>query len=98
MSDAEIKTTTCYLLIGDANGALDVAMRAQNGKITELSIQPQSGFGEMVWRIVAQMLIDAPLEFHALKERAEQMHTAKLIPDELDLTPLVRALVNLGKE
>ncbi len=94
----ETKTTICYLLIGDADGALDVTMRAQDGKIAELNIQPQEGFGGMVWRVIAQMFIDAPLEFHALKERVERMHTAQLIPDELNLTPLVRTLVNLGKE
>ncbi|MBI4786400.1 MAG: hypothetical protein HY782_05070 [Chloroflexi bacterium] len=94
----ELKTTTCYLLVGGADGALDVALRASDGKIAELSIASKSGFGGMIWQIVAQMLTGAPLETDALNERIARMAKSGLLPEELNLDPLVKTLVKLGRE
>ncbi len=92
------KTATCYLLVGGADGALDVSLDASNGRIVELDLNAPSGFGGMIWRIVAQMLGDAPLEAEALNERIARMTKSGLLPEELNLDPLVRTLVKLGKE
>ena len=94
----ELKTTTCYLLIGGADGALHVGLRASDGKIAELSIASKTGFGGMIWQVVAQMLKDAPLETEALNERIARMAKSGLLPEELNLDPLVRTLVKLGRE
>ncbi len=51
----------------------------------------------MIWQVVAQMLIDAPLEPTALNERISKMLKSGLIPEELELEPLVKTLVKLGK-
>ncbi len=93
----EAKTTTCYLLVGGADGALNVSMRPSAGRIAELAITAPSGFGGMIWAIVAQMLIDAPLETEALNERIARMTRSGLLPEELNLDPLIRTLVRLGQ-
>ncbi|MDE3091081.1 MAG: hypothetical protein KGJ80_17035 [Chloroflexota bacterium] len=97
MSD-EFKSATCYLLLGGADGALDVTLRSEEGKIAELNIQSKSGFGGMVWELLAKMLVGAPLEKTALNQRITQMTATGLLPNELNLHPLVNALVNLGKQ
>ncbi len=96
MSD-EFKTATCFLLVGGADGALDVTLRAADGKIATLKIESKTGFGGMIWRIVAQMLLDAPLTTEALNERIAKMSKSGLIPEELELDPLVKTLVRLGE-
>ncbi len=96
MSD-EFKTATCFLLVGGADGALDVTLRAADGKIAALKIESKTGFGGMIWRIVAQMLLDAPLTTEALNERIAKMSKSGLIPEELELDPLVKTLVRLGE-
>ncbi len=93
MMSSDLKTTTCYLLIGGADGALDVGLRAQDGKIAELTIQAPSGFGGMIWDIVAQMLVGASLNRQALDERVARLTRSGLIPEELNLDPLVKALL-----
>ncbi len=97
MSETEERTDTCYLLIGGSDGALDVTLRAADGKIAALKIESKTGFGGMIWQVVAQMLIDAPLEPTALNERISKMLKSGLIPEELELEPLVKTLVKLGK-
>src|SRR5512142_545412 len=62
----ETRKATCYLLVGGADGALDVSLQARDGRIGLLSISAPSGFGGMIWKVVAQMLADAPLERDAL--------------------------------
>jgi hypothetical protein len=96
MSD-DLKTATCYLLVGGADGALDLALRAREGRIAELTIQAPSGFGGMIWQIVAQMLVDAPLETEALRERIARLTNSGLLPEEINLDPLVKRLVELAK-
>ncbi len=98
MPSDTLKTATCYLLVGGADGALDVALRANAGRIAELSIASRSGFGGMIWQVVAQMLSDAPLEADALNERIARMGQSGLLPEELNLTPLVKMLIRLGNE
>ncbi len=98
MMPGETRTATCYLLIGGADGAVDVSLRARDGKIVELDLTTPSGFGGMIWRVVAQMLQDAPLETKVLNERIARMTKSGLLPEELNLDPLVRTLVKLGKE
>lgn len=97
MSD-ETKTATCYLLIGGSDGALDVTLRAKAQKIAALTIASKSGFGGMVWQIVAQMLTDAPLDPEELNARIARMTKSGLLPEELNLDPLVRTIVRIGKE
>ncbi len=72
-------------------------MRASAGRIAELTISAPSGFGGMIWAIVAQMLIDAPLETDALNERLARLTRSGLLPEELNLDPLVKTLVRLGQ-
>ncbi len=91
-----LRTDTCYLLVGGADGALKVTVRADAGRIAELSIVAPSGFGGMIWRIVAQMLTDAPLDGQALNERIAWMTQSGLLPAELNLDPLVKTLLRLG--
>ncbi len=98
MPSDSLKTATCYLLVGGADGALDVALRASEGRIAELSIASHSGFGGMIWGVVAQMLSDAPLQIEALNERIMRMAQSGLLPEELNLDPLVKTLIRLGKE
>ncbi len=93
----DLKTTTCYLLIGGADGALDVGLRAQDGKIAELTLAAPSGFGGMIWQVVAQMLVDAPLETEALNARIARLTNSGLLPEELNLDPLVKRLVELAE-
>ncbi len=93
----DTKTATCYLLVGGADGALDVALRVQDGKIAELTIRAPSGFGGMIWQIVAQMLVDAPLETEALNTRIARLTKSGLLPEEINLDPLVKRLVDLAK-
>lgn len=92
----QARTETCYLLVGGADGALDVTLRAAEGKVAALKIESKTGFGGMIWQVVAQMLIDAPLETTALNERIAKMLKSGLIPEELELEPLVKTLVRLG--
>jgi hypothetical protein len=92
-----LKTATCYLLVGGADGALDVALRAQDGRIAELTLTAPSGFGGMIWQVVAQMLVDAPLETEALNTRIVRLANSGLLPEELNLDPLVKRLVELAK-
>ncbi len=94
----EMKKTTCYLLVGGADGALDVSLQARDGRIHQLSIVAPSGFGGMIWRVVAQMLLDVPLERDALQARVTRMTESGLLPEELNLDPLVKTLVKLGAE
>ena len=96
MSD-DIKRTTCYLLVGGSDGALDVTLRAAEGRVAALKIESQTGFGGMIWQVIAQMLIDAPLEPTALNDRIAKMLKSGLIPEELELEPLIKTLVKLGK-
>ena len=96
MSTPEERTDTCYLLVGGSDGALNVTLRAAGGKVAALEIESKTGFGGMLWRVVAQMLIDAPLTTEALNERVAKMTRAGLIPEELELEPLVKTLVRLG--
>lgn len=93
----EAKTATCFLLIGGADGALDVTLRAADGKIAALQLESKTGFGGMIWQVVAQMLLDAPLTTEALNARIAKMSKSGLIPEELELEPLVKTLVRLGK-
>ncbi len=92
-----LRTAACYLLVGGADGALDVALRENGGRIAELSIVSRSGFGGMIWQVVAQMLTGAPLEADALNGRIARMMQSGLLPEELNLDPLVKTLVRLGK-
>lgn len=94
----EFKTDTCYLLVGGADGALNVTLRPDDGRIAELSIVAPSGFGGMIWKIVARMLTDAPLDPQVLNERIARMTQSGLLPEELNLDPLVKTLVRLGQE
>lgn len=96
MSAQEERTDTCYLLVGGADGALGIKLRAADGKVAALDIESTTGFGGMIWRVVAQMLLDAPLTAEALNERISKMSRSGLIPEELELEPLVRTLVRLG--
>ncbi len=93
-----LRTATCYLLVGGADGALEVALRTSEGRIAELSIASRSGFGGMIWQVVAQMLTGAPLEANALNESIARMMQSGLLPEELYLDPLVKTLVRLGQE
>lgn len=93
----DLKTATCYLLVGGADGELDVALRAQDGRIAELTLTAPSGFGGMIWQIVAQMLLDTPLQTAALHERIARLTNSGLLPEELNLDPLVKRLVELSK-
>jgi hypothetical protein len=97
MNEREEKSDTCYLLIGGADGALDVTLLAAEGKVAALKIAPKTGFGGMIWLIIAQMLIGVPLEKTALDERIYKMIRSGLIPEELELEPLVKTLIKLGK-
>ncbi len=94
----DLRVTTCYLLVGGADGALDVSLQARDGRIDQLSIVAPSGFGGMIWHVVAQMLVDAPLEREALRARITRMTESGLLPEELNLEPLVKTLVKLGAE
>ena len=96
MSTPEERTDTCYLLVGGSDGVLNVTLRADDGKVAALQIESKTGFGGMIWRVVAQMLIDAPLTTEALNERIAKMIKSGLIPEELELSPLVKLLVRLG--
>ncbi len=93
----DLKTATCYLLVGGADGALDVALRTQDGKIAELTLTAPSGFGGMIWQIVAQMLVGAPLTTEALNTRIARLTNSGLLPEELNLDPLVNRLIELSK-
>ena len=97
METGEVVHDTCYLLVGGADGALDVALRTREGRIAELKITAPSGFGGMIWQLVGEMLMDAPLETLVLNERIARMTRAGLLPEELNLEPLVRTLLRLGK-
>ncbi len=92
----DLKTARCYLLVGGADGALDVAVRVQDGRIAELTLKAPSGFGGMIWPIVAQMLVDAPLEPESLRERIARLTNSGLLPDEINLDPLVKRLVEMA--
>lgn len=52
----------------------------------------------MIWQVVAQMLMDAPLEAEPLNERIARMTESGLLPEELNLDPLVKTLIKLGKQ
>ncbi len=51
----------------------------------------------MIWQIVAQMLVDAPLTPDALHERIARLTKSGLLPEELNLDPLVKRLIELGR-
>ena len=94
----ETHKATCYLLVGGADGALDVSLRASNGRIAQLGIIAPSGFGGMIWQVVSQMLIDAPLQPDALQARVVRMTQSGLLPEELNLDPLIKTLLKLAAE
>ena len=76
---------------------MDVTLRAADGKIAALKIESKTGFGGVIWRVVAQMLMDAPLEEGALKQRIAKLSESGLIPEELELEPLTKTLIRLGR-
>ncbi len=96
MGTDQTRTATCYLLVGGADGRLEVGLDLNEDRVAGLTITAPSGFGGMIWPIVAQMLVDAPLEIEALNERVARMTRAGLLPEELNLDPLVKTIVNLG--
>ncbi len=93
----ETKHETCYLLLGGADGALNLTLRADEGRIVALTIESKSGFGGMIWQIISQMLTGAPVVKEELQARIERMHRSGLLPDELNLEPLVSTLIRMGK-
>ncbi|MBI5301041.1 MAG: hypothetical protein HY868_02810 [Chloroflexi bacterium] len=88
--------TTCYLLLGASDGALDISLDVDAERIAALTITPRGGFGGMVWDVLAESFVGLPLDVHALNDVVARYRDAGLVPHELDLRPLVKAIVNLA--
>jgi lipoate---protein ligase len=88
---------TCYLLIGGSEGALHISARLHDDVIDGLVIEPQGGFGGRVWEFVASGLVGAPVEADALRARLARFQNAGLIPEEINLEPLVKTMAKFGK-
>jgi len=90
--------TTCYVILGATDGALDVVVRVRNGVVDALVLEPRTGFGEPVWDIVAATLVGGTLEEQALRERIASLERRGVFPFELNLIPLLRNLVEIDKK
>jgi lipoate---protein ligase len=87
---------TCYLLIGGSEGGLSVSARVRGQTIDAIAIEPQGGFSGRIWEVVASALVGLPMEYEAVKAPIERLQRAGLIPEEINLEPLVKTIVKLG--
>jgi lipoate-protein ligase A len=87
----------CYLLIGGSDGVLDVSARVRGQAIDALAIEAHGGFGGRIWDMLASMLVGLPLEQDGINERIERFQRSGLIPEEINLEPLVKTIAKFGK-
>lgn len=87
---------TCYLLLGGSDGMLTIGAAVHNSQIETLTIEAQGGFGGPVWEALASSLVGSPLNREAIQEPITRFQRAGLIPEELDLEPLVKTLLKFG--
>ncbi len=92
-----VRATTCYVILGATDGALDVAVRVRDGVVDALVLEPRTGFGGPVWDMVAATLVGCPLRREALRERIVRLEQSGVFPFELNLTPLLRSLVDINR-
>ncbi len=92
----ETRQATCYLLLGGSDGMLLVTARLAGGVIEALAIEAPSGFGGPVWAALAASFVGLPLVRSELLARIARFQRAGLIPEELDLEPLVTTILKFG--
>jgi lipoate---protein ligase len=91
-----IHDATCYLLIGGSQGELKVSARLRQQFIDDIAIEPVGGFGGRLWDVIAAALMGVPAETEAVRAPLERFQTAGLIPEEINLAPLVKTIVKFG--
>lgn len=92
-----IDQETCYLLIGGSEGKLSISARLKGKIIDAIAIEAIGGFGGRIWDIVASALVGFPAEYEAVKSPLERFQRSGLIPEEINLEPLVKTMAKLGK-
>jgi hypothetical protein len=84
---------TCYLLLGGSEGMLKLDAAVGHGLIEALSIEAEGGFGGPIWAALASALVGVPNDRDAIQAHIGRFQRAGLIPEELDLEPLVRTIL-----
>ena len=88
---------TCYLLIGGSEGELNISARVHGQMLDAIAIEPQGGFGGRIWEVVASALVGVPMEYETVKAPIDRFQKAGLIPEEINIEPLIKTIVKLGK-
>lgn len=83
----------CYLLLGGSDGMLTVHASVAGGLIESLAIEAQGGFGGPIWAALAASLAGARNERDVIESRIARFQRAGIIPEELDLEPLVKTVL-----
>lgn len=89
---------SCYLLIGGSEGKLNVSIRRRGSLIDAIVIEPESGFGGRIWDVVGSALVGLPMEHQRIQAPIERFVRAGLIPEEVNLDPLVKTIVKIGHD
>jgi lipoate-protein ligase A len=88
---------TCFLLIGGSQGELNISVRVRDQTIDAIAIEPEGGFGGRIWEVIASALVGLPLSAESVRTPLERFQNAGLIPEEINLEPLIKAIAKLGK-
>lgn len=89
--------STCYLLVGGGQGELTVTARVSDKLIDAITIVPAEGFGGRIWDILGSALVGLSLEPASIQAAFERFQTSGLIPEEINLGPLIRTIVKFGR-
>jgi lipoate---protein ligase len=92
-----IHNATCYLLVGGSQGELKVSARLRELVIDDIAIEPEGGFGGRIWDIIASALVGVPVRLETVRAPLERFQNAGLIPEEINLEPLIRTIVRFGR-
>jgi hypothetical protein len=87
---------TCYLLLGGSEGMLTINAAVNQGLIESLTIEAQGGFGGPVWAALAKSLAGVSRARDPIEASIGRFQRAGLIPEELDLEPLVKTMLKFG--
>jgi lipoate-protein ligase A len=92
-----MQNAVCYLLIGGSQGELNVSARVRDQAIDAIAIEPEGGFGGRIWEVIASALVGLPIKAEAIRVPLERFQNAGLIPEEINLEPLIKTIAKFDK-
>jgi lipoate-protein ligase A len=87
----------CFLLIGGSEGELSISARLHRTTIDAIAIVPRGGFGGRIWEVVASALLGRAVEYESIKAPLGRFQRSGLIPEEINLEPLIKTIAKFGK-